>query len=384
MLSCAWEAHASITHVQSMVVVLLLHCSCCVVPVILPVSLLSWKSGTHVATGHFASHFLCCVQEEIDEEALPCLSVQDLQSVGITNTAHQRLILSAAMQPATQHVARPDSTAQPSKHCLAHPHVTVCSAKLDGARAASSTNSTTAVLPTRALPVGLNSIAAAVAFRQSTVTSVSANAVNKATALPQSKPVAAVLSSVPSQPRSAAASRVVASAVAPSKIAGVVVRSGKPPSNPVKSAAAALAIKPVSNAAVTVSKTAVATSTSLVVKKAARPAATIAPAKTAIPNAVSATYSAPTANSNQKMAMMLNGSRAVEAQVGTSGWAAAPAAAAAVNRGAAVLAPRSKADEARQLAMALSASVGADTGGPFWAVPCTRLQMQLPELQLVL
>ena len=342
-----------------MVLVLLLHSSCCLVPFVLPVSLLSWTllcpTGARDDAGKSAAHFLCNVQEEIDEEALPCLSVEDLQSVGITNTAHQRLILSAAMQPATQHVARPDSTAQPSKSCLARSHGTVCSAKPGGPKEASST---TAVLPTRALPGdGLNGIAAAVACKQNKATSVSANAVNRAT--PPSKPAAAVLSSVPSQPRSAAASRVVASAVAPSKTAGVTVRSGKPPSNSAKSAAAALAIKPFSHAAVTVSKTAVAAPASCGVKKAARPAATIAPAKSAIPAAASATCSAPTANSNQKMPMMLNSSRAVETQVGTSGLAAA------ANRGAAVLAPRSKADEARQLAMALSASVGADTGGPF-------------------
>lgn len=308
-----------------MVLVLLLHSSCCLVPFVLPVSLLSWTllcpTGARDDAGKSAAHFLCNVQEEIDEEALPCLSVEDLQSVGITNTAHQRLILSAAMQPATQHVARPDSTAQPSKSCLARSHGTVCSAKPGGPKEASST---TAVLPTRALPGdGLNGIAAAVAFRQSKATPASASAVNKATACLQSKPAAAHLSSVPSQARSAAASRVVASAVAPSKIAGVIVRSSKPPSNSAKSAAAALAIKPICHAAVTVSKTAVTAPASCGVKKAARPAATIAPAKSA------------------------------------------PAAAAAANRGAAVLAPRSRADEARQLAMALSASVGADTGGPF-------------------
>ena len=58
------------------------------------------------------------MQEEIDEEVLPCLTVHDLQSLGVCNRAHQRLILSAAVQPATQQVAKLHS----KPHCVASTH----------------------------------------------------------------------------------------------------------------------------------------------------------------------------------------------------------------------------------------------------------------------
>lgn len=56
--------------------------------------------------------------------------------------------------------------------------------------------------------------------------------------------------------------------------------------------------------------------------------------------------------------------RAVEAQKGSSTLAAA------ASQGAAVPAPRSRADEARQLAMALSASMGTGTGGSVSEYDC--------------
>ena len=117
------------------------------------------------------------MQEEIDEEVLPCLTVQDLQSLGVCSRAHQRLILSVAVhcrphpaasthtpsarvqstQPSFTHISASHS---PSVHTLS---THAPSVKDRGACQAGSC-STNAVLPNKALPRGaLQGIASAVA-----------------------------------------------------------------------------------------------------------------------------------------------------------------------------------------------------------------------------
>jgi len=312
--------------------------------------------------------FLWCSQEEIDEEALPCLTVQDLRSLGITNAAHQRLILSAAMQPATQTVARPGSTAHP-----AHLHATPVNGTLRSATHSSasvpSANSTSDVLPIRALPAGgLHSIAAAVASRQSKTAGAGTSALFKATR-PSVQNAMGTLSAAASQPRAAAA---IAGAVVPGKSAGIIKgtskpagSTAKPAGSTAKPAAAAGVVNSITSAAVTVNKAAGLPQSSKAnpgVKGVAKPA--VAALETGKPAAVASMAglaSAPCAEpvvSKHKKATAATSGRAIEAQKGSSTLAAA-----APSKGSAVPAPRSKADEAHQLAMALSASMGADAGG---------------------
>ena len=305
--------------------------------------------------------FLWCSQEEIDEEALPCLTVQDLRSLGITNAAHQRLILSAAMQPATQTVARPGSTAHP-----AHLHATPVNGTLRSATHSSasvpSANSTSDVLPIRALPAGgLHSIAAAVASRQSKTAGAGTSALFKATR-PSVQNAMGTLSAAASQPRAAAA---IAGAVVPGKSAGIIKGTSKPAGSTAKPAAAAGVVNSITSAAVTVNKAAGLPQSSKAnpgVKGVAKPA--VAALETGKPAAVASMAglaSAPCAEpvvSKHKKATAATSGRAIEAQKGSSTLAAA-----APSKGSAVPAPRSKADEAHQLAMALSASMGADAGG---------------------
>jgi len=312
--------------------------------------------------------FLWCSQEEIDEEALPCLTVQDLRSLGITNAAHQRLILSAAMQPATQTVARPGSTAHP-----AHLHATPVNGTLRSATHSSasvpSANSTSDVLPIRALPAGgLHSIAAAVASRQSKTAGAGTSALFKATR-PSVQNAMGTLSAAASQPRAAAA---IAGAVVPGKSAGIIKgtskpagSTAKPAGSTAKPAAAAGVVNSITSAAVTVNKAAGLPQSSKAnpgVKGVAKPA--VAALETGKPAAVASMAglaSAPCAEpvvSKHKKALAATSGRAIDAQKGSSTLAAA-----APSKGSAVPAPRSKADEAHQLAMALSASMGADAGG---------------------
>jgi len=305
--------------------------------------------------------FLWCSQEEIDEEALPCLTVQDLRSLGITNAAHQRLILSAAMQPATQTVARPGSTAHP-----AHLHATPVNGTLRSATHSSasvpSANSTSDVLPIRALPAGgLHSIAAAVASRQSKTAGAGTSALFKATR-PSVQNAMGTLSAAASQPRAAAA---IAGAVVPGKSAGIIKGTSKPAGSTAKPAAAAGVVNSITSAAVTVNKAAGLPQSSKAnpgVKGVAKPA--VAALETGKPAAVASMAglaSAPCAEpvvSKHKKALAATSGRAIDAQKGSSTLAAA-----APSKGSAVPAPRSKADEAHQLAMALSASMGADAGG---------------------
>jgi len=304
---------------------------------------------------------LWCSQEEIDEEALPCLTIQDLRSLGITNAAHQRLILSAAMQPATQTVARPGSTAHP-----AHLHATPVNGTLRSAThssaSVSSANSTSDVLPIRALPAGgLHSIAAAVASRQSKTAGAGTSALFKATR-PSVQNAMGTLSAAASQPRAAAA---IAGAVVPGKSAGIIKGTSKPAGSTAKPAAAAGVVNSITSAAVTVNKAAGLPQSSKAnpgVKGVAKPA--VAALETGKPAAVASMAglaSAPCAEpvvSKHKKALAATSGRAIDAQKGSSTLAAA-----APSKGSAVPAPRSKADEAHQLAMALSASMGADTGG---------------------
>ena len=305
--------------------------------------------------------FLWCSQEEIDEEALPCLTVQDLRSLGITNAAHQRLILSAAMQPATQTVARPGSTAHP-----AHLHATPVNGTLRSATHSSasvpSANSTSDVLPIRALPAGgLHSIAAAVASRQSKTAGAGTSALFKATR-PSVQNAMGTLSAAASQPRAVAA---IAGAVVPGKSAGIIKGTSKPAGSTAKPAAAAGVVNSITSAAVTVNKAAGLPQSSKAnpgVKGVAKPA--VAALETGKPAAVASMAglaSAPCAEpvvSKHKKALAATSGRAIDAQKGSSTLAAA-----APSKGSAVPAPRSKADEAHQLAMALSASMGADAGG---------------------
>lgn len=51
------------------------------------------------------------MQEEIDEEALPCLTTHDLRSLGVSNKAHQQIILSAAVQARTASATQSSSSA---------------------------------------------------------------------------------------------------------------------------------------------------------------------------------------------------------------------------------------------------------------------------------
>jgi hypothetical protein len=296
------------------------------------------------------------------------LTVQDLRSLGITNAAHQRLILSAAMQPATQTVARPGSTAHP-----AHLHATPVNGTLRSATHSSasvpSANSTSDVLPIRALPAGgLHSIAAAVASRQSKTAGAGTSALFKATR-PSVQNAMGTLSAAASQPRAAAA---IAGAVVPGKSAGIIKgtskpagSTAKPAGSTAKPAAAAGVVNSITSAAVTVNKAAGLPQSSKAnpgVKGVAKPA--VAALETGKPAAVASMAglaSAPCAEpvvSKHKKALAATSGRAIDAQKGSSTLAAA-----APSKGSAVPAPRSKADEAHQLAMALSASMGADTGG---------------------
>ena len=316
-------------------------------------------------------HKLCwCSQEEIDEEALPCLTVQDLRSLGITHAAHQRLILSAAMQPATQTVVRPGSTAHP-----AHLHATPVNGTMRSAThtstSASSANSTGDVLPIRALPAGgLHSIAAAVASRQSKTAGAGTSALFKAARPSVPQNAMGTLSAAASQPRAAAA---IAGAVAPSKSAGIIKGTSKPAGSTAKPAAAAPAVKAITSAAVTVNKAAGLPQSNKAnpgVKGVAKPA--VAALKSSKPAAVASIAGLATAPCAEPMvskhtkATAASSGRAVEAEKGRSTLAAA-----ATSKGAAVPAPRSKADEARQLAMALSASMEADTGESMLHYNCT-------------
>jgi hypothetical protein len=320
---------------------------------------------------------LWCSQEEIDEEALPCLTVQDLRSLGITNAAHQRLILSAAMQPATQTVARPASTAHPA-HLPASPvNVTVPSATHSRA-SVSSANSTSDVLPIRALPAGgLHSIAAAVASRQSKTAGSGTSALFRAAwpSVPQYEKGA--LFAAASQPRAAAA---IAGAVAPSKGAGIIKGTSKPAGSTAKPAAAAPTVKAITSATMPVNKAALPVNKAAGllqsnkanpgVKGVAKPAVAAfdssKPAAVAFMAGLAAASCAEPTVSKHKKATAASSGRAVEAEKGSSTLAAA-----ATSKGAAVPAPRSKADEARQLAMALSASMGADTGESVSEHECT-------------
>lgn len=318
------------------------------------------------------AQLLWCSQEEIDEEALPCLTVQDLRSLGITNAAHQRLILSAAMQPATQTVARPASTAHPAHLSVTPVNVTVPSATHSRA-SASRANSTSDVLPIRALPAGgLHSIAAAVASRQSKTAGASTSALFKAARPPVQNAVGA-LSAAASQPRAAAA---IAGAVAPGKGAGIIKGTSKPAGSTAKPAAAAPTVKAITSA---VNKAALPVNTAAGlpqsskanpgVKGVAKPA--VAALDSSKPAAVAYMASLATAPSAEPMvykhkkATAASCGRAVETEKGSSTLAAA------ARKGAAVPGPRSKADEARQLAMAMSASMGADTGESVLPCNCT-------------
>ena len=333
------------------------------------------STAFHGSLPAFAACLLCCMhkslwcsQEEIDEEALPCLSVQDLRSLGITNAAHQRLILSAAMQPATQTVARPVSTAHPA-HLPATPvNVTVPSAT-HTSTSASSANSTGDLLPIRALPAGgLHSIAAAVASRQSKTAGAGTSALFKA-ARPSVQSAMGALSAAASQPRAAAA---IAGAVAPGKGAGIIKGTSKLAGSTAKPAAAAPTVKAITSAAVTVNKAAGLPQSSKAkpgVKGVSKPAvAAFDFSKSAAVASMAGLATAPCAEpmvSKHKKATAATSGRAVEGQKGSSTLVAA------AGKAAAVPAPRSKADEARQLAMALSASMGADAGGSVSDYNCT-------------
>ncbi|DBA82641.1 hypothetical protein WJX77_003618 [Trebouxia sp. C0004] len=297
-------------------------------------------------------------KEEIDEEALPCLTVQDLQSLGITNAAHQRLILSAAMQPATQTVARPGSTARPAHLYASRLNATLRPAPHSSA-SVSSTNSTSDVLPIRALPAGgLHSIAVAVASRQSKTAGTGTGALVKALR-PSVHNAMGALSAAASHPRAAAATT---GAVAPGKSAGIIKGTSKPTSSTVKPAAAAGTVKAITSAAVTVNKAAGLPQnikSNPGVKGVAKPI--VAALETGKPAAVASMAGPATAScaepaiSKHRKATAASSGRAVVAEKGSSTLAAA-----AASKGTAAPAPRSKADEARQLAMALSASMGAD------------------------
>ena len=295
-------------------------------------------------------------QEEIDEEALPCLTVQDLRSLGITNAAHQRLILSAAMQPATQTVARPGSTAHPA-HLHATPVNGTVRSVTHTSTSASSANSISDVLPIRALPAGgLHSIVAAVASKHCKTAGTSTSALFK-TARPSVQNAMGALSAAASQPRATAA---IAVAVAPGKSAGIIKGTSKPAGSTAKPAAAAGAVKRSTSAAMPVDKAAGLLQSDKAnsgVKGVAKPA--VAALDSSKPAAVSSMAGLATAScaeptvSKHKTDTAASSGRAVYDRKGSSTLAAA-----------AVPPPRSKADEARQLAMALSASMGAGTGEP--------------------
>ncbi len=286
------------------------------------------------------------------------------------------------MQPATQTVARPASTAHPA-HLPATPvNVTVPTVTHSRASVSSAT-STSDVLPIRALPVGgLHSITAAVASRQSKIAGAGTSALFKA-ARPSVQNAASAWSAAASQPRAASA---MAGAVAPSKGAGIIKDTSKPPGSTAKPAAAAPTVKAITSAAMPVNKAALPVNKAALpvnkaagllqsskanpqVKGVAKPAvAALDSSKPAVASMVdlaTASCAEPTV-SKHKTATAASSGRAVEAEKGSSTLAAA-----ATSKGAAVPAPRSKADEARQLAMALSASMGADTGKSIVNYHCT-------------
>ncbi|KAA6425419.1 MAG: hypothetical protein FRX49_04912 [Trebouxia sp. A1-2] len=301
-------------------------------------------------------------KEEVDEEALPCLTVQDLRSLGIINAAHQRLILSAAMQPAIQPIARPASTAYLPPLPATPATVTVPSAA-HSRPSVSSANSISDVLPIRALPAGgLHSVAAAVASRQSKTAGTSTSALIKATR-PSVQSAMGALSAAASQPRAAAA---IAGAVAPSKSAGIIKGTSKPAGSTAKPAAAASNVKAITSAAMPVNKAALPLNKAAGLLQShranpgvmgvAKPAvAALAIGKPAVVAPMAGLATAPCAEPLVSKHKKATSGRAVEAQKGSSTLAAA------ASQGAAVPAPRSRADEARQLAMALSASMGTGT-----------------------
>ena len=238
------------------------------------------------------------MQEEVDEEALPCLTVQDLQSLGISNPAHQQLILSTAMQPAKQAVARLASktpSAPPSSSS------TVASVAL---------SSTSTTLPNKAFS-GLGSIAASMASRQGR-------------AMAAAQQGTAATSGVTQQPRAINESRPSADVAAPSKTVGH---------------ATIPVLASIKHVAATVN------TSSSACPRTARVRANLATAKTAAAKSSAKTVTAK-ASSKAGDVRRANGDSS----------------AAASGRQQLLPTPKSKADEARQLAMALSASMGASTG----------------------
>ncbi|DBA72599.1 TPA: hypothetical protein ACH3X2_010351 [Trebouxia sp. C0005] len=280
------------------------------------------------------------LKEEVDEEALPCLTVQDLRSLGIINAAHQRLILSAAMQPAIQPIARPASTAYLPPLPATPATVTVPSAA-HSRPSVSSANSISDVLPIRALPAGgLHSVAAAVASRQSKTAGTSTSALIKATR-PSVQSVMGALSAAASQPRAAAA---IAGAVAPSKSAGIIKGTSKPAGSTAKPAAAASNVKAITSAAMPVNKAALPLNKAAGLLQShranpgvmgvAKPAvAALAIGKPAVVAPMAGLATAPCAEPLVSKHKKATSGRAVEAQKGSSTLAAA------ASQGAAVPAP---------------------------------------------
>ena len=233
------------------------------------------------------------LQEEIDEEALPCLTILDLQSLGVRNHAHQRLILSAAMQPALQKPAKPLSNS-----ALTAPPHTSSSQAADTRR----TDTSASVLPIKALPRnGLHSIACALAASQ---TKAGVNASRSGTGQ--------MTAEVP--PRESCVPHGIEPLSVATSVAGAAGLTGS-------ACATAKGVVPAVKAG----------------SATAKGASTIVVAGTARHSTVAAKSVKVTVRSNNAAAQ-----RAVTSHTQT----------------ALAAAPQSKAEEARQLALALSASLG--------------------------
>ena len=270
------------------------------------------------------------LQEEIDEAALPCLTVQDLQSLGVSNPAHQRLILSADLQPAT-HLAATAATQlrQPSAtstHAVSNPP-------------ASRQYSTSTMLPNKALPVAsLHSLAAAVASRQDKAAAADVGGVPKGAIFAAHRQAPCG----PCHPRPVY--RTSAFTVAEAPCRPTVKASDANTHVSAKSATSAIA----------------AASAAAVAKQTTAPSAKRLAAKASAARSATVTTLAPppaAANSDLEKGVVQGGKRASNAEQGTGRLAHA-----AVTNQAVALAPKSKADEARQLELALSASLGRLVG----------------------
>ena len=294
------------------------------------------------------------IQEEIDEEVLPCLTVQDLQSLGVCNRAHQSLILSAAVQPATQQVARlhskphcvasthtPSAQTQPIQPSLTHISATrppcvhnlpthAPSMKDVGAFQVSSC-SKHAVLPNKALPRGkLQGIASAVAANLTKARPTVALSSSRSATAQQAEPG---LWQPPPSCKSFPTGATVAGAAAPKMRpcppqASTTTRKGS--------------VGPVSGAP-------------------AVPGGVTPASKAVSTTATGTSATAGTVPSSERR--VVTTSESLRATVKADGAAADKTVPNAAGKAALLPAPQTKAEEAQQLAMALSASMTAGEFG---------------------